>query len=125
MCQLFENKEKKQVVHCWYQDSLHVSFSYKAIVQIFEHSIKKLELTISREVRYHFMKKVTGCEIQDISTSMSTVLKVKHEYLRSRAYKCLSLSSSSSSFPVTVIQLWALSRYSCLYLGSCIQEFSE
>ena len=43
----------------------------------------------------------------------------KHEYLWSRAYKCLLLSSS----PVTITQIWPLSRYSCLYLGSCIQEF--
>ena len=40
----------------------------------------------------------------------------KHEYLRSRAYICLSLSSPFSSVMVT--QLWALSRYSCVYLGS-------
>ena len=45
---------------------------------------------------------------------------IKHEYLRSRAYICLSLSSSSSfssSSPV-VIQIWPLSRYSCFHLGS-------
>ena len=42
----------------------------------------------------------------------------KHEYLRSRAYICLSLSSPFSSPPVTVIQIWPLSRYSCFYLGS-------
>ena len=41
---------------------------------------------------------------------------IKHEYLISRAYICLSLSSTSSS-PV-VIQIWPLSRYSCFYLGS-------
>ena len=41
---------------------------------------------------------------------------IKHEYLRSRAYICLSLSSPFSS--VTVIQIWPLSRYSCFYLGS-------
>ena len=46
----------------------------------------------------------------------------KHEYLRSPASTCLSLSSFPSS-PVTVIQLWILSRYSCLHLGSRIQEF--
>ena len=45
----------------------------------------------------------------------------KHEYLRSRASRYLSLSSSFSS--VTVSQLWTLSRYSCLYLGSRIQDF--
>ena len=46
---------------------------------------------------------------------------IKHEYLRSRAYICLSLSSSSSSpsSPV-VIQIWPLSRYSCFYLGSLL-----
>ena len=48
----------------------------------------------------------------------------KHEYQRSRAYICLSLSSPfSSSSSVTVTQLWTLSRYSCFYLGSRIQEF--
>ena len=44
-------------------------------------------------------------------------IKIKHEYLRSRAYICLSLSLSSSSL-VMVAQLWPLSRYSCCYLGS-------
>ena len=42
----------------------------------------------------------------------------KHEYLRSRAYIRLSLSSPFSSSSVTVIQIWPLSRYSCFYLGS-------
>ena len=41
----------------------------------------------------------------------------KHEYLRSRAYMCLSLSSPFSS-SVIVVQMWPLSRYSCCYLGS-------
>ena len=41
---------------------------------------------------------------------------IKHEYLRSRAYICLSLSSPFS--PVIVSQIWPLSRYSCCYLGS-------
>ena len=45
-------------------------------------------------------------------------IQIKHEYLRSRAYICLSLSSPFSSPPVTVIQIWPLSRYSCFYLGS-------
>ena len=40
--------------------------------------------------------------------------EIKHEYLRSRAYICLSLSSPL----VMVAQLWPLSRYSCFYLGS-------
>ena len=42
--------------------------------------------------------------------------KVKHEYLRSRAYICLSLSLTSSSSVIS--QLWPLSRYSCFHLGS-------
>ena len=57
------------------------------------------------------------------SLQVSGVQKVKHEYLRSRASRCLSLSSSFSSSSVTVSQFLPLSRYSCLYLGSCIQEF--
>ena len=44
---------------------------------------------------------------------------IKHEYLRFCASRCLSLLS----FPVTVTQLWTLSRYSCLCLGSCVHEF--
>ena len=50
---------------------------------------------------------------------------IKHEYLQTRAYKSLSLSSTSSpviSQIVHYIQL-RLSRYSCLHLGSRIQEF--
>ena len=55
----------------------------------------------------------------------------KHEYIRSRAYICLSLSSSSSSsssdissnFTYFLIHInhlihLGLSRYSCLHLGS-------
>ena len=42
----------------------------------------------------------------------------KHEYLRSRAYICLSLSSPFSSSSVIVSQICPLSRYSCCYLGS-------
>ena len=53
-------------------------------------------------------------------------LVIKHEYLRSRSSKCLSLSSTSPSPVVSQIMhitpLW-LSRYSCLYLGSRIHEF--
>ena len=44
----------------------------------------------------------------------------KHEYLRSRASRCLSLSSFP---PVTFSQFYGVSRYSCLHLGSRIQEF--
>ena len=47
---------------------------------------------------------------------MKSVTQIKHEYLRSRAYIRLSLSSPFS--PVTVSQIWPLSRYSCFYLGS-------
>ena len=48
-----------------------------------------------------------------------SMLFIKHEYLRSRAYICLSLSSPFSSSPsVIVSQIWLLSRYSCCYLGS-------
>ena len=43
-------------------------------------------------------------------------LYFKHEYLRSRAYICLSLSSPFSL--VIISQIWPLSRYSCCYLGS-------
>ena len=46
----------------------------------------------------------------------SRLPKIKHEYLRSRAYICLSLSSPFSS--VIASQIWPLSRYSCCYLGS-------
>ena len=47
----------------------------------------------------------------------------KHEYLRSRAYICLSLSSSDSHLssnliPFIIFQSLLLSRYSCLHLGS-------
>ena len=45
---------------------------------------------------------------------MINISDFKHKYLRSRA---LSLSSPFS-FPVTVSQIWPLSRYSCFYLGS-------
>jgi len=38
----------------------------------------------------------------------------KHEYLRSRASTCVSLSSPSSH----LLAIYRLSRYSCLYLGS-------
>ena len=48
---------------------------------------------------------------------------IKHEYLRPRAYKCLSLSSSSSSNRYSISEVFPLSRFSCLYLGSCIHEF--
>ena len=41
---------------------------------------------------------------------------IKHEYLRSHAYICLSLSSPFPS--VKFSQIWPLSRYSCFYLGS-------
>ena len=41
------------------------------------------------------------------------VIQFKHEYLRSRTYICLSLSSPFPS-PVIVIQIWPLSRYLCL-----------
>ena len=43
--------------------------------------------------------------------------KVKHEYLRYRAYICLSLSSPFSP-SVIISQIWPLARYSCCYLGS-------
>ena len=48
---------------------------------------------------------------------LSDTWMIKHEYLRSRAYLRLSLSSP---FPpsVTFSQILPLSRYSCLYLGS-------
>ena len=46
----------------------------------------------------------------------------KQEYLRSRAYKCLSLSLTSSPVISQIVDL-RLSRYSCLYLGSRIHEF--
>ena len=39
---------------------------------------------------------------------------IKHEYLRSRASTCVSLSSPSSH----LLAIYRLSRYSCLYLGS-------
>ena len=54
-----------------------------------------------------------------LNVVISLIQQIKHEYLRSRAYICLSLSSSSSSpsSPV-VIQIWPLSRYSCFHLGS-------
>ena len=46
----------------------------------------------------------------------------KHEYLRSRAYTCLSLSSPSSSSYLlknfAFLSNHGLSRYSCLHLGS-------
>ena len=45
------------------------------------------------------------------------------QFLYQNVKESIWLSSSSSSFPVTVIQLWTLSRYSCVYLGSRIQEF--
>ena len=38
---------------------------------------------------------------------------IKHEYLRSRASTCVSLSS-----PSYLLAIYLLSRYSCLYLGS-------
>ena len=40
---------------------------------------------------------------------------IKHEYLRSRASTCVSLSSSASSY---LLEIYRLSRYSCFYLGS-------
>ena len=46
----------------------------------------------------------------------SYIQNVKDEYLRSRAYIRLSLSSPFPS--VIVSQHWTLSRYLCLYLGS-------
>ena len=48
---------------------------------------------------------------------MEGLLILKHEYLRSRAYICLSLSSPFLP-SVIVVQIWPLSRYSCCYLGS-------
>ena len=50
----------------------------------------------------------------------SRLPKIKHEYLRSRAYICLSLSSPFSS-PVMVSQLWPLSRSRAAILDPCIQ----
>ena len=46
---------------------------------------------------------------------------LKHEYLRSRAYICLSLSSPSPSHLLKIyafLSNYGLSRYSCLHLGS-------
>ena len=62
-----------------------------------------------KELKYH--KETAG--------QKSHFVSVKHEYLRSCDYIRLSLSSPfSSSSPVTVTQIWPLSRYSCSYLGS-------
>ena len=48
-------------------------------------------------------------------TSIETIFAIiKHEYLRSRASTCVSLSSPSSH----LLAIYTLSRYSCLYLGS-------
>ena len=52
------------------------------------------------------------------TTNKLFAFQIKHEYLRSHAYMRLSLSSPFSSSPVTVTQIWPLSRYSCCYLGS-------
>ena len=67
---------------------------------------------------FHFK----GQKVDDIERYLSTYLHfaitffIKHEYLRSRAYICLSLSSP---FPLVIIsQFWPLSRYSCFFLGS-------
>ena len=69
---------------------------------------------------------VSKCEVSN--ERVWIFRNVKHEYLRSRAYICLSLSSPfppSSSSPVMVSQLWPLSRYSCCYLGSWIPTSKE
>ena len=58
------------------------------------------------------------CCIVRRTPSFQFLIFVKHEYLRSRAYICLSLSSPFSSPSVIVSQIWPLSRYSCCYLGS-------
>ena len=59
---------------------------------------------------------VLSCPFMSCNTMSCYFLScpVKHEYLRSRASRCLSLSSPST-FPVNSV---SLSRYSCLYLGS-------
>ena len=47
----------------------------------------------------------------------SCLIHFKHEYLRSRASTCVSLSSSSSASSY-LLAIYRLSRYSCLHLGS-------
>ena len=55
-----------------------------------------------------------------LSVFCSTAVCVfKHEYLRSRAFICLSLSSPHHHHhPDTFLSNHGLSRYSCLHLGS-------
>ena len=67
---------------------------------------------VERKTCLHLLDKT-----RNTTTSMTYLrsIEIKHEYLRSRAYICLSLSSTSS--PV-ISQLWPLSRYSCFHLGS-------
>ena len=68
----------------------------------------KITFTIS--THWHFPIQNTNLIKSDVQNSRN----FKHEYLRSGAYICLSLSSP---FSVIVIQIWPLLRYSCLYLG--------
>ena len=83
----------------------HLAFTYAYFINMF---ISNWVLS-KKIVEINYIEKIMEYTAMD---------KIKHEYLRSRAYKCLSLSSSVSSY-LSV----KLSRYSCLHLGSCIQEF--
>ena len=60
--------------------------------------------------------------VLSVNFSITSMCLFKHWYLRSRASKCLSLSSASSIWWL-LTQILTLSRYSCLYLGSRIHEF--
>ena len=72
----------------------------------------------------HYIMDFNGWFLKDWRFNCNNEIHfIKHEYLWSRAYKCLSLSSSSSWFPVTVIRLWTLSRYSCLFLDLASRNF--
>ena len=91
--------------------------SSKCLLPYLEIEQKVRSIKIEKRMKHLFLKKQSNPDFCGLWWNLSLTLTAifKHEYLRSRASTCVSLSSPASSH---LLAIYWLSRYSCLYLGS-------